>query len=237
MSDSLHLFTSSFDSIILLSLGRQLYQGPGGQEPVNYFVGRGAPHLPLGFNCSDYLIELASDSTLLPPTAPSSAGPPPSAFTRRPFIHRRTDSNIEKGSFNSTNVPESHALQTLHHHPGRARNGSSSSSSSSPHEGSFRNEGNGSIARSSSQTNMVSSNFKPTTKPPAAFLTQLSALCGREWRALRRDWSLAFAHLFVAVVAGVFAGGIYYQVDLTISGFQNRIGWVLASRSGIVCDG
>lgn len=53
----------------------------------------------------------------------------------------------------------------------------------------------------------VSSNHRPSSRPQAAFLTQFEVLCGREWRTLQRDWTLFFAHFFVAAVAGAFAGG------------------------------
>jgi len=43
-------------------------------------------------------------------------------------------------------------------------------------------------------------------------------------RNLKRDKTLLIAHILLACVLGVFAGGLYYKVNLTIAGFQNRIG-------------
>lgn len=40
----------------------------------------------------------------------------------------------------------------------------------------------------------------------------------------RRDKTLLIAHVFFACIVGVFAGGLYYKVGLTIAGFQNRVG-------------
>ncbi|KXN92002.1 ATP-binding cassette sub-family G member 2 [Leucoagaricus sp. SymC.cos] len=56
------------------------------------------------------------------------------------------------------------------------------------------------------------------------FLTQFQYLSGREWKILRRDKSLFITHLAVACVLGVFCGGLYYQTDETIAGFQSRVG-------------
>lgn len=38
------------------------------------------------------------------------------------------------------------------------------------------------------------------------------------------DKSLLIAHIGLACILGVFAGGLYFKVDITISGFQNRVG-------------
>jgi hypothetical protein len=35
---------------------------------------------------------------------------------------------------------------------------------------------------------------------------------------------LLIAHVVLACILGVFAGGLYYQVGVTIAGFQNRVG-------------
>ena len=39
-----------------------------------------------------------------------------------------------------------------------------------------------------------------------------------------RDWSLLITHVVTACILGVFAGGLYFKVDLSIAGFQNRVG-------------
>jgi len=38
------------------------------------------------------------------------------------------------------------------------------------------------------------------------------------------DKTLLIAHVVLACILGVFAGGLYYQVGVTIAGFQNRVG-------------
>ncbi|KAH9857541.1 hypothetical protein C2E23DRAFT_804715 [Lenzites betulinus] len=58
----------------------------------------------------------------------------------------------------------------------------------------------------------------------ATFLTQLEVLSGREWKILRRDKTLFFAHIAIACVLGVFCGGLYFHTGITIAGFQSRVG-------------
>lgn len=45
-----------------------------------------------------------------------------------------------------------------------------------------------------------------TSHYQATFLTQLEVLSGREWKILRRDKTLFFAHIAIACVLGVFCG-------------------------------
>lgn len=61
-------------------------------------------------------------------------------------------------------------------------------------------------------------------KPSTVTLTQFQVLAKRESRNLKRDWSLFFMHNVVAIIVGVVVGGMYYNVDLSIGGFQSRIG-------------
>ncbi|KAH8114133.1 hypothetical protein DFH11DRAFT_1704353 [Phellopilus nigrolimitatus] len=56
------------------------------------------------------------------------------------------------------------------------------------------------------------------------FLTQFEVLSGREWKILRRDKTLCITHVGVASVLGVFVGGLYFNTNLTIAGFQSRVG-------------
>ena len=58
------------------------------------------------------------------------------------------------------------------------------------------------------------------SKPITTYLTQFQLLSHREFLNLKRDWSLVLMHNAVAAVVGVFVGGLYFNVDTTISGFQ-----------------
>ncbi|KAF9464628.1 hypothetical protein BDZ94DRAFT_1256193 [Collybia nuda] len=62
------------------------------------------------------------------------------------------------------------------------------------------------------------------TKYATTFLTQLQFLSGREWKVLQRDKTLFFTHVVVSAILGVFCGGLYFQTDMTIAGFQSRVG-------------
>ncbi|RUS20021.1 hypothetical protein BC937DRAFT_86556 [Endogone sp. FLAS-F59071] len=60
--------------------------------------------------------------------------------------------------------------------------------------------------------------------PKTSFLTQFSLISARNWQNLVRNKALLFTHVIVAIVLGVFIGGLYYQSPVSIAGFQNRIG-------------
>lgn len=58
---SSHLYLA-FDSVLLLSEGRELYFGPGGSEPVEVLTEKGYSPCPPGYSIPDHLLNLASDS-------------------------------------------------------------------------------------------------------------------------------------------------------------------------------
>lgn len=58
---SSHLYLA-FDSVLLLSEGRELYFGPGGSAPVDTLTAKGHPPCPAGYSIPDHLLNLASDS-------------------------------------------------------------------------------------------------------------------------------------------------------------------------------
>ncbi|KAH8832894.1 ABC transporter [Flagelloscypha sp. PMI_526] len=66
--------------------------------------------------------------------------------------------------------------------------------------------------------------WRPGSEYATTFLTQLEVLSGREWKILKRDKTLFLTHVIVSSVLGVFCGGLYYKTDLTIAGFQSRVG-------------
>ncbi|KNZ49396.1 hypothetical protein VP01_503g1, partial [Puccinia sorghi] len=61
-------------------------------------------------------------------------------------------------------------------------------------------------------------------KPTATFITQLQAIAHREWLALKRDPSLFWVLNISSCLIGLFVGAMFFQVNLRISGFQNRVG-------------
>lgn len=61
-------------------------------------------------------------------------------------------------------------------------------------------------------------------KPASVLLTQFEVLALRELRNMRRDWTLVIMHVAVAAIVGVFVGGLYFNTDESIGGFQSRVG-------------
>jgi len=68
------------------------------------------------------------------------------------------------------------------------------------------------------------SNVHQFGKPTATFITQLQAIAHREWLALKRDPSSFWILNISSLLIGIFVGAMFFQVNLQISGFQNRIG-------------
>ncbi|GJN93275.1 hypothetical protein Rhopal_006322-T1 [Rhodotorula paludigena] len=60
--------------------------------------------------------------------------------------------------------------------------------------------------------------------PQATALTQVEALFLREGKNLIRDRTLLLMHNLVLPLVALFVGGMYYQVNESIGGFQSRVG-------------
>lgn len=58
---SSHLYLA-FDSVLVLSDGRELYFGLGGSAPIDALTAKGYPPCPAGYSIPDHLLNLASDS-------------------------------------------------------------------------------------------------------------------------------------------------------------------------------
>ncbi|EGG11574.1 uncharacterized protein MELLADRAFT_74086 [Melampsora larici-populina 98AG31] len=67
-------------------------------------------------------------------------------------------------------------------------------------------------------------NYLEKTRPRTTTMTQFQCLSKREWTNLKRDPGLFWMHAIIALVTGIFVGAMYFQVKLSIAGFQNRIG-------------
>ncbi|KAL7010037.1 hypothetical protein EMMF5_000056 [Cystobasidiomycetes sp. EMM_F5] len=86
----------------------------------------------------------------------------------------------------------------------------------------------GGVANRTSDEHDGNNNYVPVkaraARPVTTRLTQFQALSHREFLNLRRDYSLIIMHNVVAAIVGLFVGGLYFKVDTTIAGFQDRIG-------------
>ncbi|KAJ9120705.1 hypothetical protein QFC22_002636 [Naganishia vaughanmartiniae] len=191
----------SFDTVLLLSEGKPLYFGPGGATPASYFASKGYP-CPEGYNIADHLLEIASMSPAetvgeyqYNPTRPR--GP----------VHSET---------------EGYPLTPIETNPLSSGKGSQTMRMRSIDKEDLESSRMSSLPLDNQRSPQGISRADKTCA--TTFLTQLKVLSGREWRNLKRDKSLFIAHVGLACLLGVFAGGLYYKVDITISGFQNRVG-------------
>ncbi|KZT59752.1 hypothetical protein CALCODRAFT_515854 [Calocera cornea HHB12733] len=185
----------TFDKVMLLSAGSTLYFGDGGAAPAEYFAQRGRP-CAQGYNVADHLLDIASDpSSSALALAPAAAG-------------AQNGANGGNGALRHT--PSEEAEKDL----------------SAPSHPTFESEHAplGVPGAPSPGAGLKRGRMRTSGRYAATFLTQLQVLSGREWKNLCRDLSLFAAHLAVAIVLGVFTGGLYYKTGITIAGFQSRIG-------------
>ncbi|WVW84638.1 hypothetical protein I302_106672 [Kwoniella bestiolae CBS 10118] len=199
----------AFDQVILLSQGRQLYFGGGGIGPKEYFERKGQK-CPEGYNVADWLLEIASsEHDLNLDDGPREDGP-----LERDSSGETSSSSIEHNgrSLNQGSEAESPLNEKAITYPPSPR-ANILLSSSTTDQGAH------------SQSRIKESWWTwPKSHCATTFLTQVEILSGREWRNLKRDKTLLIAHIFFSCLVGIFAGGLYYKVGITIAGFQNRIG-------------
>lgn len=199
----------SFDQVCLLASGRQLYFGPGGNAPAEFFARQNRP-CPAGYNIADHLLEIASMSSEgLLSGSQAQFGDQPSS-----------------SSFHSDNRRPSGSDQELIDSPGIEKDVYPPITLSSEKHNHRMDQRERNLAELGDEARGERKKWysPPTTHCATSFLTQLEVLSGREWRNLRRDKTLLVAHISIACILGLFAGGLYYQVNLTIAGFQNRVG-------------
>jgi energy-coupling factor transporter ATP-binding protein EcfA2 len=223
----------SFNQVVLLAKGRQLYFGPGGTRPTEYFASQGRP-CPQGYNIADHLLEIASSSNEGMVTGPAAmiggsengdlSGSSSNSEVKRSLEPARSES--ERGLVDTPFAEKGAASYPPMTGP--------VSLSENGKELDLATLGEGGKERE----------WWPRSHCATTYLTQIEVLSGREWRNLKRcvvsrrrslnvrvvlinvrsDKTLLVAHILLACILGVFAGGLYYKVNLTIAGFQNRIG-------------
>ncbi|WVQ96652.1 hypothetical protein IAU59_003758 [Kwoniella sp. CBS 9459] len=213
----------AFDQVMLLSQGRQLYFGPGGNAPREYFEKKGQK-CPSGYNVADYLLEIASgetDSLFTSEEGTPHSHDEPGRHGSGDTSVSSTDSPRMEGGNGITSLQIDSetplAEKGLTYPPSPARADVLLKSTS-------RTDGIDLAQLGQEQDGSRRWWSWPTSHCATTFLTQVEVLSGREWRNLKRDKTLLIAHTLLACVLGVFAGGLYYKVDITIAGFQNRVG-------------
>ena len=195
-----------FNHTLVVSKGAALYFGPT-DTAADYFNRRGLV-CPPNYNIADYLLDIAMDQNLV--------------AQARDY---NDDLEIEK-----TGHASGHQVHVsgnaVSRRPGNNMQGNASDTTRTSHETSVpmeEAESSGSSTASLSGSN-VTPLKKQKTVYPTSFLTQLNTLMKRNFQTLIRDKSLLVLHLAVAVVLGLFIGGLYFQVPMNLAGFQNRAG-------------
>lgn len=178
----------SFDQVVLLSQGRQLYFGPGGERPVEFF-GRQGRHCPKGYNIADHLLEIASEGpqSLLQGTeaifSPTSASTPNGSSSQRGLSNGSPDKS-ERQTINTDHDhgDNQHLLET----PYAEKNGEHLY----PPSALLKDEGRGKMdlavlseTRQSGKTGWLEAGRSHCA---TTFLTQIEVLSGREWKNLKR---------------------------------------------------
>jgi hypothetical protein len=212
----------SFSQICLLSNGRQLYFGPGGSKPAEYFEKQGRP-CPEGYNVADHLLEIASGSSEGLKTGKQASVTPSSIGTSVSNSKHRLENSNSESRFVEEDMSPSHEKDIQY-----------------PPASLLVDDGRREVDLADLSEEKQKKEWWPRSHCATTFLTQMTVLSGREWRNLKRyvlpfsyakrekadrsDKTLLIAHVVLACILGVFAGGLYYQVGVTIAGFQNRVG-------------
>ncbi|KAG0316959.1 hypothetical protein BGZ99_006571 [Dissophora globulifera] len=202
-----------FDQTLVISKGSSLYFGPTATA-ADYFRRRNLV-CPPNYNIADYLLDIAMDQELV---------------SQATSFEESIDEKAVLSSGHQTHITGNAVLRRPGHQPQGSTNdetavsmeesGSSGSSNASvPME---ESGSSGSSSASISEDDTVQK--KQKTVYPTSFLTQLRVIMRRNLQTLIRDRSLLVLHLGVAIILGVFIGGLYFRVPSNLAGFQNRAG-------------
>ncbi|GAA5809512.1 hypothetical protein MFLAVUS_002921 [Mucor flavus] len=207
-----------FDSLMLLTGGQLVYFGPA-KTCSSYFRDLGFP-IPTDYNVADYLIDLTMkrpDDAVTRPTTPL----PPSNSQEQLLEEMHTPYSLtrngqqQEGSgeldllseanhthFLLDSFYSSHLYRTIENRVGRSDSANDRTYSvwvDAPGQ----EESNFSIYR---------------------FYHEVSLLSSRTFINLYRNPFLFFAHFGFSIVLAVLLGSLFWQVDVDLSGVQNRLG-------------
>lgn len=157
-----------FDQVVLLAEGRQLYFGPGGCRPAEFFASQGRP-CPAGYNIADHLLEIASGpitgllagpATMIGSTQDSSAS----------SSSHGSKGSLERGyTADQSNTPFAEKGQVPLYPP----------------QSLLKEDGAGEVDLAN-LGEQEKTGWWPRTHCATTFLTQIEVLSGREWRNLKR---------------------------------------------------
>ncbi|KAF9927373.1 hypothetical protein FBU30_003279 [Linnemannia zychae] len=195
-----------FDQTLVVTKGACLYFGPTATA-ADYFSRRGLV-CPPNYNIADYLLDIAMDQELV--------------AKAKSFGDDDTEKVNGLSTGHQTHLNGGNAISR------RGANGNASeitrTSDDRSYETSVRMEEMGSTGSSTASLSESTSQKKQKTVYPTSFLTQLRVIMLRSLQTLIRDKSLLVLHFAVAIVLGIFVGGLYFRVPMDLAGFQNRAG-------------
>ncbi|KAF9956855.1 hypothetical protein BGZ65_002419 [Modicella reniformis] len=194
-----------FDQTLVISKGDTLYFGPT-DTAADYFNRRGLVCRP-NYNIADYMLDIAMDQELVAKAKDHKVG---------------EDEKTGASSGHQTHAPGNVATRrtavanghTITQAPGIPAS----------HETALRIANEGSAENLSESLSGSAAAKGQMTVYPTSFLTQLQVIMKRNFQTLIRDKSLLVLHLAVAILLGVFIGGLYFRVPMNLAGFQNRAG-------------
>jgi ABC-type multidrug transport system ATPase subunit len=155
----------SFSQICLLSNGRQLYFGPGGSKPAEYFEKQGRP-CPEGYNVADHLLEIASGSSegLKTGKQASNTGSMGSSVSNSEHRKENSESRFVEEDMSPSNEKD------IQYPPASL----------------LMDEGRKEVDLSDLSEEKQKKEWWPRSHCATTFLTQMTVLSGREWRNLKR---------------------------------------------------
>ncbi|KAI8929947.1 P-loop containing nucleoside triphosphate hydrolase protein [Entophlyctis helioformis] len=201
-----------FDSIILLSKGRTVYAGEGGQRALSYFANLGFP-VPTDVNPADHIIDITSIDN------------------RDPVVERRTRGTVDRlvaewdaivaaGKDKDFACPPRADIALI-----RKKSADLLALQANPQREAAKPD-----SAVADQTVLVASS--PTDGPQqsaavarisgAGFVAQCTILTRRAWKNLLRDNLSLWGNLFEVIAVGLIFGAIFFQLSDSLPGVLSR---------------
>ncbi|CAO3587711.1 unnamed protein product [Absidia cylindrospora] len=230
-----------FDSLMLLASGKLVYFGPA-NTTSHYFSSLGYS-VPSDYNIADYLIDLTMkrpddmDDQRLRRTSSRTSSV---VLHNNPSDEQLDDlhSSLESSSsiaaaeaaatlLEGENVADQHEEYDLLTEANHAHHlfGSYKDSALARRTLAHVQKANGGATRDTSYSVWVNSkNHQSNSFSLLQFWHELSLLSSRTFINLYRNPFLFFAHFFCSLVLGVLLGSLFWQVEIDLTGVQNRLG-------------
>ncbi|KAI8372254.1 P-loop containing nucleoside triphosphate hydrolase protein [Choanephora cucurbitarum] len=210
-----------FDSLMLLANGRQVYFGPT-RSCSDYFKSLGFT-VPADYNIADYLIDLTikkPEESINRPTTPVSFYQNQNDVEAEPLEEIRPSLDLQ-GGHHQEESGEFGLLNEANH----AHYLLDSFESSELFSAIKARIEQPSISETESYNVWVDTSGPQTSKLSIfQFYHEMTLLSSRTFINLYRNPFLFFAHFVFAIVLAVLLGCLFWQVDVDLSGVQNRLG-------------